>query len=175
MLAALLLAHVATSPAEPICGPTAIVHVAEGAPVDRFLIENVSPRGWAIAGVEIALPGSAGRLVFDTVPGGAGINVAQPFVSRAGADVRLAAAPEVADGDERLSLAFEAFPAGAAYAFTIDLDDRVSAGGGTRVSGAEIAGASVLVRFARAEGGEESHAGTFDEVARARAASPCLS
>jgi hypothetical protein len=142
--------------------------------VDRFRIENRSPEGWAIAEIAVDLGPSAGRLVVDAVAGGAGLNIAQPFRPEAG-EAMLAAGQGVADGAERIVLAFETFPPGAVFRFSLDLDDRLTGRGGTRVEGPEMRGARLEVRFVHASGGEETHAGLFDGQAATRAGAPCLS
>ncbi|MEM6489285.1 MAG: hypothetical protein AAF677_13635 [Pseudomonadota bacterium] len=171
--AALGVARAADAPA--VCGPTARVTFREGAPVDRYLIENLSPGDWAIARLEIALAGSAGRLVFDTVGGGPGRNVAQPFVVRSGeGDAALAAMPDIPDGAEAMVLAFERFMPGQVFRFTIDMDDRL-AGWGTTVDGPEIEGAAVTVRFVDAGGAAVEVFASFDGQAVARPTMPCVS
>ncbi|MEM8598267.1 MAG: hypothetical protein AAGF76_17575, partial [Pseudomonadota bacterium] len=173
----------------PVCGPTAEAAFTEGAPVDRFEIVDHSPEGWRVTEVVVDLGPSTGRLIVDAVPGGIGINVAQPFRPESGGPVRLAPGQEVADGAERIALSFEAFPVGARFGFTLDLDDRVSGGAGTMIAGGEMAGATLSVRFVHAEGGEEVHDGLFGVdagrsrsgssaggrgAAAARAGAPCL-
>ncbi|MEO1276396.1 MAG: hypothetical protein AAFV96_13740 [Pseudomonadota bacterium] len=167
MLDALLIA------ALPVCGPTAEARFTEGAPVDRFEIANLSPEGWWIDAVAIDLGPSAGRLVVDALPGGAGFNVAQPFRAEAGAAV-LAAGQSVADGDEMIALNFATFPETVRFRFTLDLDDRISGSAGTRVSGSEMRDARLTVTFRHRDGTEEEHEGLFDGNAAARAGAPCL-
>ncbi|MEM6945286.1 MAG: hypothetical protein AAF565_16195, partial [Pseudomonadota bacterium] len=147
------------------------VRFSDGAPVDRIIVENVSPQGWLLESVDIAFAGSAGRLVIDVVPGGEGFNVAQPLRVAAGAQ-HLAAIPTAEDGDEALALDFAAMPTGESVTLTLDLDDRLP--GGTRVDGAEIAGASVTASFGHRDGGQETHEGLFGPEAAARAGAPCL-
>jgi len=158
----------------PVCGPAAEIAFREGAPVDRFFIENASVEDWSIARVEIGLAGSAGRLVFDTVPGGAGRNVSRPFRAEAG-EARLSAAPDVPDGAEGMALDFSRFGPGERFVFSIDMDDRMTAVGGTQVAASELFDAAVTVTFAHARGGTEIHAARFDDRNRARPAAPCLS
>lgn len=163
----------------PICGPAARLSFRDSSPVDVFTIENITARAnrdWVIAGVEIDLGPSAGRLVFDTVPGGAGQNVAQPFKARPPpGGARLADLPVVPDGAEGLALLFSAFAPGQNFRFTIDMDDRLG-GLGTRVDGPEIEGAMVTVRFADpADGREAVLSAPFDSLSRAMPAEACLS
>ncbi|MEO0623949.1 MAG: aggregation factor core [Pseudomonadota bacterium] len=170
-----MLTLLLVSTALPVCGPAADIAYREGAPTDTITLINSGDPAWQITGAEILLGPSAGRLIFDTVPGGPGTQVSQPFRPGAG-EAALADIPVIADGAESLTLQFAAFPAGARFAFTTDLDDRVSgAQAGTMISGAEIAGAQVTVSFAHPSGAEESHSGAFDAQAEARAAAPCLS
>ncbi|GMG85545.1 hypothetical protein LNKW23_47680 [Paralimibaculum aggregatum] len=140
---------------------------------DFFAVENLSPPGWQILRVAIALPGSAGRLIFDTAPGGPGRSAATAFFAHGG-PVRLAAEPQVPDGAEALALDFTSFAPGQRFAFTIDMDDRVSGLAGTSVSGTEIEGAGLSVSFAQ-DGAAETHTGTFDAGAEAIARALCLS
>ncbi|MEO1724658.1 MAG: hypothetical protein AAFR84_19960 [Pseudomonadota bacterium] len=163
--------------AMPVCGPTAEARFYEGAPVDRFEIAHLSPDGWSIEAVAIDLGPSAGRLVVDAVPGGAGFNVAQPFRAEAGA-ARLAEGQAVEDGDEVIALRFLHFPEAAEFRFSLDLDDRISGLAGTRVAGAEMRDARLSVRFRHREGAIEEHEGLFGDGAggavMARAGAPCL-
>ncbi|MEL6766437.1 MAG: aggregation factor core [Pseudomonadota bacterium] len=158
----------------PVCGPTALARFTEAAPVDRFEIENLSPEGWSIEALVIDLGPSAGRLVVDALPGGAGFNVAQPFRAEAGAAV-LKAGQSVSDGDEAIALSFAVFPDSVRFRFTLDLDDRISGSAGTRVAGSEMRDATLSVTFRHRDGTEERHEGLFDGQAAARAGAPCLS
>jgi len=175
-VAGLLLAALpAAAAAEaPVCGPGATIAHVEGAPVDRVTVRNISEPPWAVETVSWDLAGSAGRLIFDTVTDGAGTNVAQPFRA-AGGEAALAALPDIPDGATEAVLVFDSFPPGAAFVFTIDLDDRLSATPGPMVAGAETAGGRLTVTFRHADGGRETHSGLFDDRGRARAAAPCLS
>lgn len=176
-LAPILLASLALpAPAQdlPVCGPAATIAHREGAPVDRVELRNISDGPWRIVTAVVDLGPSAGRLVFDTRPGGAGINTAQPFRPAGGEGV-LAEMPEIPDGATVMTLAFSAFAPGAAFRFTIDLDDRLSGRGGTTIETAEAAGGVFTVTFAHEDGGTETHDGSFDAFGRARAAAPCLS
>ncbi|MEM9146331.1 MAG: hypothetical protein AAGC57_09045 [Pseudomonadota bacterium] len=160
---------------QPVCGPVAEISYADESPADVLVLRNTGDPEWRIQTAEILLQGSAGRLIFDTRPGGPGSQTAQPFRPGAG-DAVLANPPDLADGAEALTLSFERFPAGARFVFTTDLDDRVSgAYAGTRVAGAEIAGATLEVTFVNARGWIETHSGRFDDQAEARAAAPCVS
>lgn len=156
-----------------VCGPAATVFHREGAPRDVILIRNLSQGPWSVVEAAIDLGPSAGRLVFDTVPDGAGINAAQPF-RPAGGQAALAETPQVPDGAEAMGLRFADFPPGEHFSFTIDLDDRLGAGG-TTIGRAEASGALFTVTFAHEDGATETHAGAFDDAGEALAAAPCIS
>lgn len=141
---------VAGVPSAPViaaeCGPAFSVRFIEGAPRDRFVIENTAQDGGAIDSVALDLRGSAGRLIFDTQSGGQGVEVFQPWRAEGGS-AKLAAEPAVGDGDESLILLFTRFEPGQRYGFSIDVDDRLAASdlGQIRVSGGEMEGAVVTV------------------------------
>lgn len=103
-------------------------------------------------------------LVFDTDPGGAGFNVAQPFEVTRGADL-LTALPEVTDGATQITLPLTGLQNGDIIRFTIDVDDTTSASQ-TRVSGSEMAGAMAALG---------PYTGHFTDSATARIETPaCL-
>jgi hypothetical protein len=131
----------ATVAATENCAPLVQISFLEGAPVDRFIIKNSSEE-FEISAMEINLASSRGRLIFDTINGGAGVEVFQPYKTVAGS-ARLAQAVSVSDGSENVGVRFESFPAGADYTFSIDVDDRLTASelGQIRVSGSEMEGA----------------------------------
>lgn len=162
----------AASEREPLlCGPTAVVIFNESAPRDIVRIRNESPDGWRLTRLTWRLEGSAGDLIFDTEPGGPGSSVAQPF--RDGGGATLSATPAVADGDRTLALDFDAFAAGAAYSFTIDLDDRVGGVVGTMIAGSEIEGSEAEAEFVDADGRVATIWGVFDQDATARLEAAC--
>lgn len=174
--ASLLLTASAATAELPVCGPTARIIFREGAPVDLFTIENLSANGitdWQIGEIEILLGPSAGRLVFDTVPGGGGRNVAQPFAPRDAEGAALADLPLVEDGAEGMALSFRAFVPGGRFTFSIDMDDRL-AGYGTTVAGPEIEGALVRVHFTDHDRHRATVEAPFDGLSVARPATPCL-
>ncbi|WP_371157056.1 aggregation factor core [Jannaschia sp. 2305UL9-9] len=126
----------------------------EGAPKDRFTIEQTGECGLGSTDVTIDLSGSASGLVFDVTGSGAGVQVFQPFELVAGQDL-LSGQPVVRDGDQRITLPVTGLLAGQTIAFTIDVDDTV----GTReitVSDSEIIGASVRVGDRSAEFGADA-------------------
>ncbi len=179
MWIASVIAHLVLPAAgTPLCGPEAVARMVEGAPRDRVMIENRTPgdwpEQWAIASVEIALETSSGRLVVDTVRGGPGRGSPQRFRAGPG-PVALTAEPDLPDGATRIALGFAGFAPGARFSFTVDFDDTVSAGAGTTIEGAEIAGAEFTARFRSADGVEEIWTGRFDGRGEARATAPCVS
>ncbi|MDB2407531.1 aggregation factor core [Jannaschia sp.] len=139
-----------------------VVTFDEGAPKDRFTIALEGDCALQSETVVIDLAPAPAGLIFDVTGSGAGIEVFQPFELATG---QLARMPEVRDGDRAVSLEVTLAPS-EAVAFTIDVDDTVSARGIT-VSGAEIAGAVVRVGAAEGRFGE-------DAVARVEMAA-CLS
>jgi len=163
-LTALLLS---SDPAQAACGPKATVGFTESAPADRFEITNQSLGDWAIAAVHLRLEEAAGSLIFDTDGGGAGLSAFEPF-SVAQSTAVLGEAPEVGDGDSRITLRFAAFLPGQAFGFTIDIDDRVSGIGGTQVFGNEIEGAGVEILFTGPGGQSVTESGRFESDAIAR-------
>lgn len=146
----------------------------ESAPRDRFEFRNESSAGQSIQRLRLALARSAGRLFFDTVQGGAGVDVFQPFQVDSG-DARLAADPAVKDGDDRLELVFERFEPGQRFQFSIDVDDRLgdSDMGPTRVSGREMEGAVLTVVVGPAGSPGRELQARVDGANRARVQAPC--
>ena len=132
--------------AEAVCQQQIALVFTESAPRDMFEIRNGSSKGQRIQRLTLDLAPSAGRLVFDTVAGGTGVDVFQPFRAEPG-QARLAAVPDVKDGADRLELTFARFDAGQQFRFSIDVDDRLTASdmGQTRVSGREMEGALLTV------------------------------
>ena len=142
LAAALMLSQVfaATSAAADIA-----VTFIEGAPKDRFVLSSASGFcNGAPLTVSIDLSGSAGQLVFDVTPSGAGVEVFQPFELVAGRDL-VRDVTRVSDGDQLVRLSLAGLAAGADVAFTIDVDDTIGAREIT-VTDAEIEGASVRVQ-----------------------------
>lgn len=139
----------------------------ESAPKDTFSFVNT---GCALGPAELVLDmkESAGGLIFDTESGGAGVEVFQPFETVAGA----VASVDVADGAGSLRLSVPSWPEGGEVSFTIDVDDVLRHGerGQTQVSGAEIAGAALVVTVSG-----QSAIGSFDNTNRARVRGLCSS
>lgn len=140
------------------------VRFTESAPKDRFTITNVADCALGASDITIDLAGSAAGLIFDTTGAGAGVEVFQPFELAAGGDY-VTGTTATLDGDTEITLNLAELPPGAAVAFTIDVDDTAGSDlGQIRVSGGEIAGASVR------SGADE---GVFSDGAIARVAAPC--
>jgi len=143
-----------------LCATPALADVTasfiEGAPKDRFVITNSSTCAIGMAQVQIDFANSAGALVFDTEPTGAGVEVFQPLEIVEGED-RFARPPVVRDGDSQVTLDLVGLNAGQSVAFTIDVDDTVGARQIT-VNGSEIAGAEMRLN---------AQAAVFDDNATA--------
>ncbi len=152
------------------CGVNIHARFVEGAPRDRFVIENKSTASLEIASLELDLRPSLGRLIFDTENGGDGVEVFQLFRTETG-DATLDAQPTIKDGDDRMALAFTSFGAGQRYQFSIDVDDRLKNSdlGQIRVSGGEMQGAELI---AAATNGSR-YRGVFDGNNRARLTQNC--
>ncbi|WP_181893152.1 aggregation factor core [Falsiruegeria mediterranea] len=136
------------------------IRFIEGAPKDRFQIENTGGCDITGAMLRLDLSSSQGALIFDVSSTGAGVEVFQPFVLVEGQEA-LASVPAVVDGQDTLDLAVDRLEPGAAIGFTIDVDDTI----GTRqitVTGSEIEGATVSITQ-----GAEVRATTFNVSARA--------
>ncbi|MEL6751603.1 MAG: aggregation factor core [Pseudomonadota bacterium] len=142
------------------CGLSLSARFVEGAPKDRFVLDNRSEGRWSITSARLELAPSRGGLIFDTVSGGGGVEVFQPFEGAAGS-ANLRRVSRLEDGGDLVVLDFAHFEPGEDYAFTIDVDDtaKASALGQIRVAGGEIDGARL--RFVlRAPAGEIVEAGT---------------
>lgn len=137
----------------------------ESAPKDTFTFTN---KGCALGASELVLnmEESAGGLIFDTVSGGAGVEVFQPFEAVSGQ----VASVTVSDGASELRLSVPSWPEGGEVSFTIDVDDVLRHGerGQTQVSGSEIAGAELRINA----GGAEVF-GVFDNTNRAVVRGTC--
>ena len=141
-----------------------LITFTEGAPKDRFTLENL---GCDLGQVDLTinLATAPAGLIFDVTGRGAGVEVFQPVEVVAGT----VTFSDVTDGDQVLNLSLFDFKSGDTAAISADLDDTQAAGalGQIRVAGSEIAGASVA-----SEGGE---VGIFQTDATARLPMPgCL-
>lgn len=143
------------------CAPSlADLRVAfiEGAPKDRFVIENASD--CVVNGtVTIDLGTSAAGLIFDVTSAGAGVEVFQPLEIVSGANA-LTSIPTVVDGQSRIELSVKDLAPGDTIAFTIDVDDTLGHRAIT-VSGSEIKGATV-----RYSDGNTDERGVFSSRAK---------
>ena len=118
----------------------------ESAPKDRFVVENTGSCALGAVTLTVDLTASAGKLIFDTTGEGAGVEVFQPFEIVAGGDL-VTGTPTASDGDRSVSVDLIGLPAGATFAFTIDVDDTLpkSQLGQIRVAGSEIDGATITL------------------------------
>jgi hypothetical protein len=146
----------------------------ESAPRDRFEIRNDSSAGQRIQRLTLDLSPSAGKLIFDTIEGGTGVEVFQPFRVETG-EARLRGSPVIQDGSERLTLDFTRFEPGQRFVFSIDVDDQLSASdlGQIRVSGREMEGALLNAVFGPSGGAGAELQARVDGNNRARAKTAC--
>ncbi|MEM6635639.1 MAG: aggregation factor core [Pseudomonadota bacterium] len=122
------------------------IRFVESAPKDRFEISWTGSCALAAGEIEIDLAPAPADLVFDTEEGGRGVEVYQPFEVAAGGEL-ITNAPRVKDGAKQITLSHAKMQPGAAFVFTIDVDD--AAGnrlGPIRVSGSEMAGTVVRTK-----------------------------
>jgi len=142
-----------------------VVSFEEAAPKDRFVIENQSGCGLKNLTLTLDLRASEAGLLFDTTPGGAGINVAQPFEVASGFDFVQSISP-VTDGDRVATIQLSQLPVKQRVVLTVDVDDslEISPMGQTMISGSEILGAAVSLSVDR---GQPSN-GRFDGNGEAR-------
>ncbi len=117
------------------------VRFVEGAPKDKFVIENTGDCAISDSRVLLDLSTSKGKLIFDVTSQGGGVNVFQPFELVEGGDA-LATLPSVVDGQSEIQLEISNLKPQGTIAFTIDVDDTIGQREIT-VSGAEIQGATV--------------------------------
>lgn len=172
--AALLGALPLAAHAAPACVHDVSMVFTESAPRDRFEIRNDSSAGQRIQRLTLDLSPSAGKLIFDTIEGGTGVQVFQPFRVEPG-EAQLKGAPVIQDGSDRLTLDFTRFEPGQRFRFSIDVDDQLTASdlGQIRVSGREMEGAVLTVVFGSPGGaGTESQA-RVDGNNRAKAKAAC--
>jgi hypothetical protein len=141
--AGLLLFMIAGTAQAAYCTGAALRFV-ESAPRDRF---ELRVGEIALRAVTVDLRGSAGRLIFDTVDGGTGVQVFQPLRDEGGTT-----GGTVADGAEVIKVLLSDGAAGTRAVFSIDVDDRLATSdlGQIRVTGGEMAGAEA--RFETVQG-----------------------
>lgn len=120
-----------------------VVRFDEGAPKDRFTVENAGNCPLGELTLKIDLGASAAGLIFDVTGQGAGVQVFQPLELVAGQEF-LAEFPQVRDGDNVIVLPVTSLSPGGRIAFTIDVDDTAGSRA-TTVSGAEIQGARIVL------------------------------
>lgn len=150
------------------------VGFVEGAPTDRFTVENIGACPAPRVEVTIDLADTAAGLYFDTTSAGAGVQVYQPLRIARGADL-VETAPEILDGQTALSATLVGLAPGETVVFTIDVDDSQTAGprGRTQIDGSEIAGAAAHAVF---DGFDAPETARFGPDGRALIAAPgCVS
>ena len=123
------------------------VRFIEGAPKDKFLIQNTGRCAIADSSVLLDLSTTTGKLIFDVTSQGGGVEVFQPFELVEGGDA-LATLPNVVDGQSEIQLEIANLKPRGTIVFTIDVDDTIGQREIT-VSGAEIQGATVT--YAKSE------------------------
>ena len=140
------------------------VRFIESAPKDRFVISNLGECNLSNFVLTIDLTDSKGKLIFDTTETGAGVEVFQPFEVTEG-NIELASTDFVNDGDTILSLKINELDGNTSSSFTIDLDDTLENSdlGMIRVTGAEIADASIIIKTVD----EQSFSALFNDKSRA--------
>lgn len=152
----------ALAASEEACSDYINVSFAEGAPVDKFKITNQS-KNWNIKAVNIDLSSSKGRLIFDTISGGKGVDVFQPYKSVSG-NAKLSKATLVEDGANSINLNFEKFSSGESFTFSIDVDDQLTASelGQIRVTGGEMAQAKAIFMIENSDGSTVKETASFN-------------
>ncbi|MGR3622150.1 aggregation factor core protein MAFp3, isoform C [Pseudophaeobacter sp.] len=120
------------------------VSFIEGAPKDRFVIENTGRCGLAATILTIDLSTAASGLVYDVTDSGPGVEVFQPFELVSGQGV-VQQHSKITDGDTAVILELSSLAPGETVGFTIDIDD-TSGRTETMVAGHEISGAEVTVK-----------------------------
>lgn len=148
---------------ENACSDYIKVSFAEGAPVDKFKITNQSGN-WHIKAVNIDLSGSKGRLIFDTISGGKGVEVFQPYQSVSGT-AKLDKVDLIEDGSDSINLDFNQFSDGDSFTFSIDVDDQLTASelGQIRVTGSEMAQAKAVFLIENPEGSTVTKTASFND------------
>lgn len=147
----------------------------EGAPRDNFVILNKSPDNIDIKSAELSLKGSKGKLIFDTIDGGRGVEVFQQFRSEE-SSAMLATKPKLEDGADVLSLKFEHFSPKETYRFSLDVDDQLTNSelGQIRVSSSEMNGAKIDFVVVDGEGKKHKVTATFGNDNTASLKSVCI-
>lgn len=150
-----------------MCGFSSSARFVESAPRDRFSFQNTSSSDWKITTLSLDLSSSAGNLIFDVTAAGAGVEVFQSFRAESG-EAMLSTEPQVIDGDQSILLDFSTFNPADEYQFSIDVDDQLSQSelGQIRVSGGEIAGATITLEISNSNGDKRTVSGAFDKTNR---------
>jgi hypothetical protein len=122
------------------------VEFLEAAPKDRFIVTNGTSCDFRDGAIEFDLRSSKSGLIFDTVPAGAGENVAQPFEIARAEGVQ-ATVTKVQDGAAVARLNFETFAPGGTLELTVDVDDSVRSGprGVQMIDTTELAGVRIAL------------------------------
>ncbi len=115
----------------------------EGAPSDRFVLTNTGNCPLAEATLTLDIGAAPAGLLFDAMPGGAGVDSYQPFEVIEGRGALLGL-PELADGDTVLSLNLAGLEAGGIVSFSLDVDD-TGTGLPETIADSEIAGTMVTL------------------------------
>jgi len=150
------------------------VSFADGAPKDKFVIQNISECNIQNIAMTIDLLESTGRLIFDTTATGKGVEVFQPFEVTTG-QITLNSARQFNDGDTQLSLNISSIKANDSVSFTIDVDDTLTESefGNIRVTAPEISGGSVALKI---NNNKTSLTASFDKNGKAMLVMPeCIS
>ena len=147
----------------------------EGAPRDRFVIENNSSDKLSIESATVTLKGSKGKLIFDTIDGGKGVEVFQQFRSEE-SSAMLASKPQLKDGADTLALKFEHFDPKETYRFSLDVDDQLTNSelGQIRVSSSEMNGAQIQYVVADMKGKKHKISAVFGNNNSATLKSACI-
>lgn len=116
----------------------------EGAPKDRFLIQNIGDCVLKDSRVTLDLSTSSAGLIFDVTENGAGVEVYQPFQLIEGGEA-ISSVPQVRDGQSEIAFDIVSLNPGALIEFTIDVDDTLGEREIT-VAGSEIEGATVFYK-----------------------------
>jgi len=98
----------------------------EGAPKDRFVLNNIGDCTLADATVTIDFKNSAGELIFDVTGSGAGVEVFQPIRVESGAKY-LTQKPIVKDGQTEVTFNLSALDVGKKLVVSTDVDDTIGA------------------------------------------------
>ncbi len=123
------------------------VKFVEGAPKDRFRIENTGTCDIQNASLSIDLSSSQGGLIFDVTSAGAGVEVFQPFEIVEGRE-SLSELPTILDGQSNVTLQIDELQPNEVIVFSIDVDDTLGQREIT-VTGSEIEGGSIGFEMAQ--------------------------